>query len=83
LHIKEQPDSLMAPSIALGSSQLGKYVYIVGDGNKVDKRLISLGQTDGDLIAVTGAVAEGGEVIVGNLQKIGPGMPIQPMPGKP
>jgi membrane fusion protein, multidrug efflux system len=83
LHIKEQPDSLMAPSIALGSSQLGKYVYIVGDGNKVDKRLISLGQTDGDLVAVTGAVAEGDEVIVGNLQKIGPGMPVQPIPGKP
>ena len=73
----------MAPSIALGSSQLGKYVYIVGDGNKVDKRLISLGQTDGDLVAVTGAVAEGDEVIVGNLQKIGPGMPVQPIPGKP
>jgi multidrug efflux system membrane fusion protein len=82
LHIREQPDSLMAPSIALGSSQLGKYLYVVGEGNKVDKRLISLGQTDGALVAVTGAVAEGDEVIVGNLQKIGPGMPVQPMPGK-
>jgi multidrug efflux system membrane fusion protein len=83
LRIREQPDSLMAPSIALGSSQLGKYVYVVGEGNKVDKRLISLGQTDGALVAITGAVAEGDEVIVGNLQKIGPGMPVQPMPGKP
>jgi multidrug efflux system membrane fusion protein len=83
LRIREQPDSLMAPSIALGSSQLGKYVYVVGEGNKVDKRLISLGQTEGALVAITGAVAEGDEVIVGNLQKIGPGMPVQPMPGKP
>jgi membrane fusion protein, multidrug efflux system len=83
LRIKEQPDSLMAPSIALGSSQLGKYVYVVGEGNKVDKRLVSLGPTDGDLVSVIGAVAEGDQIIVGNLQKIGPGMPIQPMPGKP
>ena len=83
LHIKEQPDALMAPQISLGSSQLGKFVYIVGEGNKVDKRLVSLGPTDGDLVAVTGAVAEGDEIIVGNLQKIGPGMPVRPLPGKP
>jgi multidrug efflux system membrane fusion protein len=83
LHIKEQPDALMAPQIALGSSQLGKFVYVVGDGNKVDKRLVSLGATDGNLVAVTGAVAEGDQIIVGNLQKIGPGMPVQPLPGKP
>jgi membrane fusion protein, multidrug efflux system len=80
LHIREEPDALMAPQIALGSSQLGKYVYIVGEGNKVDKRLVSLGPTDGDLVAITGGVAEGDQVIVGNLQKIGPGMPIQPIP---
>jgi len=83
LHIKEQPDALMAPQISLGSSQLGKFVYVVGDGNKVDKRLVSLGVTDGNLVAVTGAVAEGDQIIVGNLQKIGPGMPVQPLPGKP
>ena len=82
LHIKEQPDALMAPQIALGSSQLGKYVYVVGKGNTVDKRLVSLGPTDGDLVAVTGAVAEGDQIIVGNLQKIGPGMPVQPLPSK-
>ena len=83
LHVREQPDALMAPQVALGSSQLGKYVYVVGEGNKVDKRLVSLGQTDGDLVAIVGGVAEGDQVIVGNLQKIGPGMPVQPMPSNP
>jgi multidrug efflux system membrane fusion protein len=82
LHIREEPDMLMAPQIALGSSQLGKYLYVVGAGNTVDKRLVSLGPVDGDLVAITSGVAEGDQIIVGNLQKIGPGMPIQPMPGK-
>jgi multidrug efflux system membrane fusion protein len=82
LHIREQPDALMAPQIALGSSQLGKYLYVVGEGNKVDKRLVSLGPTDGDLVAITSGVAEGDEIIVGNLQKIGPGMPVQPIPAE-
>jgi multidrug efflux system membrane fusion protein len=82
LHIGDAPDALMAPQIALGSSQLGKYVFVVGEGDKVDKRLVSLGPTDGDLVAITSGVAEGDRVIVGNLQKIGPGMPVQPMPSK-
>jgi membrane fusion protein, multidrug efflux system len=82
LHIREEPDMLMAPQVALGSSQLGKYLYVVGAGNTVDKRLVSLGPVDGDLVAITSGVAEGDQIIIGNLQKIGPGMPIQPMPGK-
>ena len=52
LHIKQQPDALMVPQVALGSSQLGKYVYVVGKGNTVDQRIVSLGATSGDLVAV-------------------------------
>jgi len=83
LHIKQQPDALMVPQTALGSSQLGKYLYVVGKGNTVDQRLVSLGPTSGDLIAILSGVSEGDQVITGNLQKIGPGMPISPLPQKP
>ena len=83
LHVMDRPNTLMTPLVSLGSSQLGKYVYVVGQGDKVDLRLVSLGPTDGGLIAVDGAVAEGDRVIVGNLQKIGPGMPVKPMAGQP
>ena len=50
LTIGTEPDALMVPQAALGSSQLGKYVYVVGKDNKVDQRLVSLGATDGDLV---------------------------------
>ncbi|QKC84985.1 efflux RND transporter periplasmic adaptor subunit [Mesorhizobium sp. NZP2077] len=83
LHIRQQPDALMVPQTALGSSQLGKYLYVVGKGNTVDQRLVSLGPTSGDLVAILSGVAEGDQVITGNLQKIGPGMPISPLPQKP
>jgi membrane fusion protein, multidrug efflux system len=83
LHLREQPDTLMVPQTAIGSSQFGKYVYIVGDGNKVDRRLVSLGPTEDSLVAVVKGVAEGDQVIVGNLQKIGPGMPVRPLAEKP
>jgi multidrug efflux system membrane fusion protein len=83
LHIRQQPDALMVPQTALGSSQLGKYLYVVGKGNTVDQRLVSLGPTSGDLVAILSGVSEGDQVITGNLQKIGPGMPISPLPQKP
>ncbi|PTE09620.1 efflux RND transporter periplasmic adaptor subunit [Mesorhizobium helmanticense] len=80
LHIKEQPNALMVPQVALGSSQLGKYLYVLGKGNTVDQRIVSLGPTNGDLIAISSGIAEGDQVITGNLQKIGPGMPVSPLP---
>jgi multidrug efflux system membrane fusion protein len=82
LRIKDQPDTLMAPQVAVGSSQLGKYLYVVGEGDKVERKLVSLGPTDGDLVAITQGATEGDRVIVGNMQKIGPGMPVKPMEGK-
>jgi multidrug efflux system membrane fusion protein len=83
LHLREQPDTLMVPQTAIGSSQFGKYVYVVGEGNKVDRRLVSLGPTEDSLVAVVKGVAEGDQVIVGNLQKIGPGVPVRPLAEKP
>lgn len=80
LAVSEKPDALVVPQIALGSSQLGKYVYVVGKDGKAEMRLVSLGPTDGPLVAVDKGVAEGDTVISGNLQKIGPGSPVQPLP---
>jgi multidrug efflux system membrane fusion protein len=78
LAISTEPDTLMVPQTALGSNQLGKYVYVVGKGDKAEQRLVMLGPADGNLVAVLKGVSEGEHVISGNLQKIGPGMAIQP-----
>src|ERR1700719_2360422 len=78
LAIRTEPDALMVPQTALGSSQLGKYVYVVGEGNKVDQRLVSLGPSDGGLVAVVKGVSAGEHEINGNLPKIGPGALVQP-----
>jgi multidrug efflux system membrane fusion protein len=80
--IRTEPDALLVPQAALGSSQLGKYVYVVGKDNKVDQRLVSLGPTDGNLVTVRNGVSPDDQVISGNLQKIGPGAPVQPMPAQ-
>jgi multidrug efflux system membrane fusion protein len=78
LHVGELDSALLVPQAAVGSSQIGKFVYVVSADDKADQRYVSLGPTDGDLIVVTKGVNEGDRIIVGNLQKLGSGMPVQP-----
>jgi len=80
LHLRDDPDALMVPQAALGSGQLGKYLFVVGKDNVVEQRIVSLGAAYQGLVAIEKGVAEGDQVIDGNLQKIGPGMPVKPMP---
>ena len=80
LHIRDEPDAFMAPQAALGSNQMGQFVYVVGAGDKAEQRLLTLGPMDGDLVSVTKGLSEGERIIVGNLQKIGPGSPVKPLP---
>jgi multidrug efflux system membrane fusion protein len=82
LHVTDEPGALLIPQIALGSSQIGKFVYVVGDGNKAEQRFVTLGATQGGQIIVASGVKEGESVITGNLQKIGPGAPVQPKPAE-
>jgi membrane fusion protein, multidrug efflux system len=80
LHVDDRPGTLLVPQVALGSSQLGKYIY-VADNGKAEQRMVSIGATFGDRIAITKGIAAGDTVIVGNLQKIAPGAPVRPVTG--
>ena len=80
LHIGEQPGALLVPQIAVGSSQVGRFVYVVGNDHRAEQRLVTLGRTLGELVVVEKGVSEGESVIVGNLQKIRPGAPVFPEP---
>ena len=79
LHVDDRPGTLLVPQVALGSSQLGKYVY-VADNGKAEQRMVSIGATYGDRIVITKGVTAGDAVIVGNLQKIAPGAPVRRLP---
>jgi multidrug efflux system membrane fusion protein len=80
LHLRDEPDALMVPQIAIGAGQLGQYVYVVGDKGTADQHLVKLGPADGSLVSVIAGVAPGDRIITGNLQKIGPGTPVKPLP---
>ena len=77
VHLREQPDALLVPQAAIGSSQLGKYVYVDDASDKVEQKMVTLGPVEGSLVVVSDGVSEGTRVITGNVQKIGPGMPVK------
>ncbi len=78
VHIANQPDVLLVPEVALGSSQLGRFLYVVGKDGKAEQHIVSAGASYGGLIVIDKGVKEGDRIIVGNLQKIGAGVPVQP-----
>lgn len=78
LSVGEEANALLVPQVALGSSQLGKFVYVVGEGNKVEQKLVALGHSAGELVTVRNGIKESDMIIVGNLQKIFPGMEVAP-----
>jgi len=82
VHVADQPNALLVPQVALGSSQLGKFVYVVGAEGRVEQRFVSLGATYGGLVVIDKGVKVGDRVIVGDLQKIAAGVPVQPQPVK-
>jgi membrane fusion protein, multidrug efflux system len=82
VHIADRPDVLLVPQVALGSSQLGRFVYVVGKDGKAEQRVVSPGASYGSLIVIDKGVNEGDRIIVGNLQKIVTGVPVQPEPAR-
>lgn len=82
LTVGEQSNALVVPQTAVGSSQLGRFVYVVGDDGKAEQRLVTLGRTVADRVVVEKGIKDGDPVIVGNLQKIAPGEPVKALPRK-
>ena len=80
LHIADRPNTLLVPQVAVGSSQLGQYVYIVGPGNRLEQRYVTLGADYAPYVAVSKGVVKGERVVVGELLKLGPGAAVRPIP---
>jgi membrane fusion protein, multidrug efflux system len=76
---KSEP-ALLISERAVGTDQNKRFVLVVGEDNKAAYREVTLGGTaDGQRI-VTSGLKPGERVIVNGLQRIRPGMPVEPLP---
>ncbi len=74
---------ITVPRAAVLADQQGYYVFVVGDGNKAERRNIVLGDSTALLAVVTSGLKEGDTVIADGVQRARPGAPVKPVPYTP
>ena len=75
-------DAVLVSESALGTDQDKRYVLVVGAGNKVAYRPVTLGASvDGERI-VTAGLSPGERIVVNGLQRVRPGAVVAPMDAK-
>ena len=75
---KVTKSALLVPEIALQEDQGGRFLFIVGDDDVVQKRYVQLGDTVGDLQVATSGVNRDDRIVVGELWRVTPGMRVTP-----
>lgn len=81
LLLAERPDTLVIPEKAVATDQAGSYVFVVGPDKLVEKRYLKTGARHEDgLVVVEKGLQAGEQVVVGGLQKVHPGLEVEPEP---
>ena len=78
LPLGEPYRALTIPEQALGSDQDKKFIYVVGDQNKIEYRSVEIGRLQGTQRVILKGIAEGERVVVSGLQRVRPGVVVDP-----
>jgi membrane fusion protein (multidrug efflux system) len=80
---EKTPTVLAIQQSAVAIDQTGAYVFVVGDGNKVEQRRIRSGVSRDGLVSIEEGLKQGEKVIVQGQQRVRPGMVVAPQPAPP
>jgi RND family efflux transporter MFP subunit len=76
--LREVTGALTVPIEAIDRSGAQTRVFVVGDGDRVDPRLVQVDLETADRAAISGAVAPGALVVIGNRDQLKPGTVVAP-----
>jgi RND family efflux transporter MFP subunit len=71
--------SIMVAEKALGTDQGQKYLYVVNDKNVVVRKNVVVGKLDAGMREIVEGVAPGQSVVVEGLQRVRPGLTVEPV----
>jgi membrane fusion protein (multidrug efflux system) len=74
---EDMPNAVLVPQMAVQELQGAKTVLVVGEGDKVVARTVTLGDASEDSYIVLAGLKAGERVIVDGIQKVRPGMQVQ------
>ena len=68
--------AILVPSTAIRTTTGTSRVYVVSSGGTVEERIVTIGQTAGDLVEITSGLARGETVATSNVAQLGDGVRI-------
>jgi membrane fusion protein (multidrug efflux system) len=75
---EDVPDAILVPQVAVQELQGAKTVMVVGEGDKVAMRTLTVREPYRDFYIVSAGIKPGERVIVEGIQKVRPGMQVKP-----
>ncbi|VTS00864.1 efflux RND transporter periplasmic adaptor subunit [Tuwongella immobilis] len=72
---------LLVPAAAIGIDQGGKYVLVVDDNNKVERRSVTVGAIEGALRRIQNGIQISDRIVINGLQRARPGAIVTPIVG--
>ena len=71
-------EALLIPAEAIGADQSQAFVYVVGDGNVVQRRLVDVGRLEKNLRVIEGGLSATDRVVINGLPRVRPGAAVDP-----
>jgi membrane fusion protein (multidrug efflux system) len=72
--------AITLPRASILQDQQGAFVFVVGEGNVVQRRNVRLGRSSPETAVIEGGLQGGETVVVEGLQRVRPGQPVNPAP---
>ena len=80
VEVVAKDNATVVPEEAVVSEGLRQLVYVVGQDNKIDRRVIVMGQRQADKIEVVEGLKPGETIVVRGVQRVRPGATVTPRP---
>lgn len=75
--VDTQHDAVVIPSAALQMGNEGHFVWVLGDGNKVSKHLVTTGIQDSEKVVITGGLSAGDRVVTDGIDRLTEGATVE------
>jgi RND family efflux transporter MFP subunit len=76
-------ESMLVPDVAVLSDQIGRFVYVVGPGDKVDRLSVVVGDRHGRMRRIESGLATDDRVVINGVQRVRVDMPVVPKEATP
>lgn len=79
----EPVQAVVIPRAAVLQDQGGNFVFVVGEGNRAERRNVRLGRSSAEVAVIEEGLSGGETVIAEGVQRVRPGQPVNPAPAAP